>query len=106
MTRPDLNDLAERVEQGSGNQIAYEIALSFGLAPKWWSDILASIEAVERLRTKLLPGSQVSILQDETITPKWCCRIQEGGVNYCGNAGTEPRARLAAILRALAAKEG
>lgn len=116
MTTPDeLLRLAERVEQGSGydqalrNDLIKALGVTIHMGP-----ILASIDAVEALRLRLLPGS----------TPEGGQRADGSWFAYCtvpsakkyegeriwttrgAKAPTEPRSRLAALLRAVAGKEG
>lgn len=108
MTSTTLLDLAQRVEAGSGadTQIDHEIRSSRELdfPPKPWN-YTSSIDATEALRARLLPGSVLgSILQNEG----WQATVwlHAGVVTpyFGGDAPTEPRARLAAILRAYAGR--
>lgn len=102
MTNPDeLLRLAERVEQGSGFDIDSDVCEVF---PDVYGycvvELTTSIDAVEALRERLLPGSGYIELTGCSKAGWTCC------VNgWMARASTEPRARLAALLRAVAGKE-
>lgn len=66
--------------------------------------LTSSLDAVEALRQRLLPGSSVFVEVFDNGS-KWCgLRIGDDDSNEA-SASTEARARLAALLRAVAAKE-
>lgn len=106
MTTPDeLLRLAERVEQGSGFDIDSDVCEVF---PDVYGycvvELTTSIDDVEALRERLLPGSLIS---SSNTKGDWIVNVWASialGLRS-GRAKTEPRGRLAALLRAVAAKE-
>lgn len=106
MTNPDeLLRLAERVEQGSGDDFRIRNSLVKLLALEGDErTVLTSLDAVEALRQRLLPESAVFVEVFDNGS-KWCgLRIGDDDSNEA-SAPTEARARLAALLRAVAGKE-
>lgn len=116
MTNPDeLRRLAERVEAGSGFDIDSDVCEAF---PDVYGycvvELTTSIDDVEALREMTLPKTELLVVQHtsrkcfdailQDLTPI------EGDDEvlpaYKGTAPTEARARLAALLRAVAGKEG
>lgn len=115
MTTPDeLLRLAERVEQGSQDPNIERSIDTLVVSesspddiPSWLRQqprYLTSLDAVEALRERLLPGSFL-IVQHETPT-QWRVALHMEDVRWEQvTAPTEARARLAALLRAVAGKE-
>ena len=106
MTTPDeLLRLAERVEQGSGQdrELAFAVWKGIGGAVEF---ILTSIDAVEERRLRMLPRSSVNMSGYEAFSAGVILRpLDRNSPIFDGNAGSESRARLAALLRAVAGKE-
>lgn len=107
MTTPDeLLRLAERVEQGSGENTPLRMHISRRLHINI-GQAFTSLDAVEALRLRLLPES---FADSEQTTHRWWATVQlEYGAmdedTWSASAPTEARARLAALLRAVAGKE-
>lgn len=107
MTTPDeLLRLAERVEQGSGvdDRLRRDLVAALDIAFADGREVLTSLDAVEALRLRLLPMKHE--LTSRLVDGTWTAIISVPGyrANY-GDASTEARARLAALLRAVAGKE-
>lgn len=117
--------LAERVEKGEDLRrptFAREIFTAVGIETRDWGapdfrvrdrhdaswvarPLLYSIDATEALRERLLPGSLIGIdaMQGGALAGLWPHGLRGGCIE--GRAPTEPAARLAAILRAVAAQQ-
>ncbi|MGO4337843.1 hypothetical protein AB4037_23280 [Labrys sp. KB_33_2] len=115
MTNPDeLLRLAERVEAGSGNDRTLDGDISEVFNPDGWKPQFirgqawmysSSIDAVDRLRLRLLPGSQYTISTTNNCAAHvWLDHLTE--YDHAGHAETAPRAFLAALLRAHAETVG
>lgn len=108
MTRTDLLAMAERVEQGSGLDVWLWLSIARATEPTpERANLLTSLDAVEALRERLLPGSRVEIIQD--AEGRWGAAVRRDLVDPCHGeslASEEPRARLAALLRACAETAG
>lgn len=101
-TKAEILSLAERVEAGSGSDLILRAEVFKALPREHWldMDITISIDAVETLRERLLPGMLITIAHDGT---KWFAQIRSTQRFYFdGVSASEPRARLAAVLRAYA----
>lgn len=81
-TADELLRLAERVEQGSGEDMHLRTDIWKALPREHWldRDILTSLDAVEALRLRLLPGSFL-IVQHETPT-QWRVALHVEGVRW------------------------
>lgn len=112
-----LDALAERVEAGEeGREMdAVVIRTAIGwhrVEPRVRAapNLTGSLDAIEAARERLLPGSTIRrVIADTSCTKpryRWACAIAEPvkGWEYLGFGPTERHARLAALLRAVAAK--
>lgn len=107
MTNPDeLLRLAERVEQGSGEDDKLASDIFYALGKPQTTRYLTSLDAVETLRQRLLPGSAAACVERPDIwqATVWLTHYVIAPY-FSGDAPTEARARLAALLRAVAGKE-
>lgn len=112
VTNPDeLLRLAERVEQGSGTDFRLSCDLAKATSVYEVGDPLISLDAVEVIRATLLPGWMIEVKQysdgyyADLFDPENFEPDTVGHKPVCGEAPTEARARLAALLRAVAAME-
>lgn len=105
MTTPDeLLRLAERVEQGSGSDGYLLMAVLDAVnASDFYRDVLTSLDAVEALRQRMISECEIVSRRPTAHWPGWQCDMTVGGPVFNGEAPTEARARLAALLRAYAA---
>jgi hypothetical protein len=106
MALTTLTHLADRVEAGAGAEA--RLMLDISKALDWYEggDMIISIDAVEALRSRLLPGYLISASQFETTWEAAIATDGWGGTVYTGDASTEARARLAAVLRAIGGQHG
>ncbi|CAM5771935.1 hypothetical protein LMIY3S_03675 [Labrys miyagiensis] len=93
--------LAKRVEAGSGDDEALSMEV-WQIFKRASTHILVSTDAVEALRQRLMPGSNIHSGSDDggRTWLAWLGATSNPQVEYDGRAATEPRARLAALLRA------
>jgi hypothetical protein len=98
--------LADECEKGEGSDRTLDSAIEAATqSPYVSSHYTSSIDDAEALRSRLLPGSTISIDQDPKGFIVWVW------VDYFSNpfskswSTSEPRARNAATLRAFVAKE-
>ena len=107
--KAELLGLAEKVEAGNGPDFMLRVEVFKALPHEHWldMDIITSIDATEALRERLLPGLFISVDQDERLYRAYFERrvydreeIRLLDPAWSGEAPTEARARLAALLRA------
>lgn len=101
MSASTLHQLADRAEAGSGYDQALrtDIVAALGLQRNW-GPLLVSVEAVEGIRLDRCPSSHLECWVFRDFTS---CTIHiDGQKPATAKAPTEPRARLAALLRAIA----
>ena len=99
-------DLANQAEVGSGSDQLLEstaCTLAYGHWPASENArVTTSLDAVEALREKLLPRSEMALISEDKAA-YWTCTIwPNGGGEGVGIATTGARAFLAAVLRAYA----
>ncbi|CAM5764265.1 hypothetical protein LMIY3S_01088 [Labrys miyagiensis] len=103
--RTEILALAERVESGSGFDVALRNEVEHALGTHaGMKSILTSVDAVKALRERIFPRCEATIAFGEgrATASLWLDKQHV----FTGQADTECRARLAAVLRAFAAKDG
>lgn len=105
-SKSELLALADRVESGSGRDAPLSYAIAKAIEPVGDPpDLLTSVDATEALREKLLPATEI-VVSCDISTSDWRATIWTDNAFFISLAKSEPRARLAAILRALAGAPG
>lgn len=100
----DLRALADRVEEGAGpdSVLNADVRAALDYPPKPWN-YTSSLDAVEALRREKLPESRImDVWQHDSGMWEVEMWMPTTGCDEPAEAKTEPRARLAALLRAIA----
>lgn len=107
MALNELDQLAIRIEMVSGwdADLELEIFRALGIpvetVPRRLCEVTRSIDAVEALRRRIIPDGFIEVQYMPRRGACWSARISP--CSDVSTAVTEPRARLAAVLRAVSA---
>lgn len=100
--------LVDRVEIVTGwdadleTEIFRALCIPIETVPRRLCEVTKSIDAVEALRASILPGSEIAVSGANNFAVTVWTGPADDQQDFGGHATTEPRARLAAVLRAIA----